>query len=422
MNIIFDATVIANYYENNSSRSGIFFVAKNILDCFLEKSDIHVLFYFNSDNIEQSIRVHEELYPNVPCVQNLEKYNLLIIIKRKLIQIHKKVFSRKFVRKGPAVGIFLLNKILKHTLEIDCKNDLMMNATCFFSPIYKVPGIVRKYPTIRPFVFLHDAIPFLYPGLKCAPFTKEVCETTLKEDVLFYNSKNTRRDIERSYPMLKKCDAYISYLAASKLFVADYNLQRLVNVKGKYGIPKEKRFVFSLCTLEPRKNLIRAVSCFFTFIRKHGISDLVWVMGGGQWDSFVRELEKKGVDWNPEYIIRTGYIDDDDLPVLYSNAEWFVYTSQYEGFGLPPLEAMQCGCPVITSNNSSLPEVVGEAGIMIDWDNDEQHVEAYERYYFNEKIKTENRQRSLERAKLFSWEKTINEIVSVMKNYNGDSK
>lgn len=63
-------------------------------------------------------------------------------------------------------------------------------------------------------------------------------------------------------------------------------------------------------------------------------------------------------------------------------AEWFVYTSQYEGFGLPPLEAIACGCPVIVSNNSSLPEVVGDSCIMIDYDSDEQHIEAYEKYYF----------------------------------------
>ena len=77
------------------------------------------------------------------------------------------------------------------------------------------------------------------------------------------------------------------------------------------------------------------------------------------------------------------YTDDEDMEVLYSNAEWFVYTSQYEGFGMPPLETMACGTAVITSNNSSLPEVVGDAGIMIDWDSDEQHIKAYEKYYFD---------------------------------------
>ena len=87
----------------------------------------------------------------------------------------------------------------------------------------------------------------------------------------------------------------------------------------------------------------------------------------------------------------------------------------YEGFGLPPLEAISCGCPVIVSNNSSLPEVVGEAGIMIDYDSDEQHIKAYESYYFNENLRKENSQKGLERAKLFSWEKCVDAMVDFIK-------
>ena len=90
-----------------------------------------------------------------------------------------------------------------------------------------------------------------------------------------------------------------------------------------------------------------------------------------------------------------------DLAPLYSGAEWFVYTSQYEGFGLPPLEAMACGCPVITSNNSSLPEVVGDAGVMIDWDSDEQHIKAYEKYYFDKKFRDEMAEKGVKEVNSF---------------------
>ena len=130
---------------------------------------------------------------------------------------------------------------------------------------------------------------------------------------------------------------------------------------------------------------------------------------------FLKEMEKKNIRWNPQSVIRTGYIDDEDRAALYSGAEWFVYTSQYEGFGVPPLEAMQCGCPVITSNNSSLPEVVGDAGIKIDWDSDEQHIEAYEKYYFNEKLRKEYGIRGMEQSKQFSWEKTVNKMIELIK-------
>ena len=175
-----------------------------------------------------------------------------------------------------------------------------------------------------------------------------------------------------------------------------------------------------MCTLEPRKNLIRSVKTFVEFIKKHNIDDLVFVLGGGQWDHFIGQLEKEVTDLGDfkSKIIKAGYVDDEDLAPLYSNAQWFVYTSRYEGFGLPPLEAMSCGCPVITSNNSSLPEVVGNSGIMIDWDSDIQHIEAYENYYFDEQLRKENSKKGLERAKEFSWEKCVDIMINVMRGNN----
>jgi glycosyltransferase involved in cell wall biosynthesis len=226
---------------------------------------------------------------------------------------------------------------------------------------------------------------------------------------------SAKNDGKHFFSTITDENSMVVHLAANKNFKRILDNQILDWVKKKYKIPSKKKYLFSLCTVEPRKNLIRAVRCFLEFISKHNISDLVWVMGGGHWDYFINELKKNNVRWDSNFIIQAGYIDDEDLPVLYSNAEWFVYTSQYEGFGLPPLEAMQCGCPVITSNNSSLPEVVGDAGMMIDWDSDDQHIEAYEKYYFDENLRKEFSKKGLERAKLFSWEKTVDVIVGMMK-------
>ena len=178
-------------------------------------------------------------------------------------------------------------------------------------------------------------------------------------------------------------------------------------MRKKYHIPADKKYLFSLCSLEPRKNLIRSVRTFIKFIQKNKIDDLVFVLGGSSWGGFIERFDNEVPEY-AEYknkIIRAGYVDDEDMNALYSNAEWFVYTSQYEGFGMPPLEAMSCGCPVITSNNSSLPEVVGDAGIMIDYDSDEQHIEAYEKYYFDEKLRKKMAEKGLKRSKLFSWDK-----------------
>ena len=203
----------------------------------------------------------------------------------------------------------------------------------------------------------------------------------------------------------------MALLAADKCFKQEKEEALVAKIRNKYNIPSGKKYVFSLCSLEPRKNVVRIVRSFLKFVEKNKIDDLVLLVGGAVWTSFEKILEKESVKWNREQIVQTGYIDDDDLPVLYSNAEWFVYTSQYEGFGLPPLEAMRCGCPVITSNNSSLPEVVGDAGLLIDWDSDEQHIDTYEKYYYNESLRKECGCKGLERAKMFSWKKTVDKMM-----------
>ena len=151
-------------------------------------------------------------------------------------------------------------------------------------------------------------------------------------------------------------------------------------------------------------------------IKKNNIQDMIFVIGGAGWNELIEKLQKgiPNFDNYKHLLLKAGYVNDEDLAPLYSGAEWFVYTSQYEGFGLPPLEAMSCGCPVITSNNSSLPEVVGDAGIMIDWDSDEQHIQAYEKYYYDENYRKEMAQKGLERSKQFSWEKCANQMIEVM--------
>ena len=105
------------------------------------------------------------------------------------------------------------------------------------------------------------------------------------------------------------------------------------------------------------------------------------------------------------------YIEEQDLRHYFSNALCFIYPSLYEGFGLPVLEAMQCGCPVITSDTSSLPEVIGEAGIKINPTSDEEMIEAYEKMYFNEEFRHECSKLGLGRAKRFSWKKCASELL-----------
>lgn len=415
MNVIFDASVVTNIFYKDWARSGIFFAAKNILDEILKREDVKVTLYFSPENFADGARLIKEYYPGVATLQEMSRLSCLQTLYCKLRFYYSRFYDHRHFRKIFALLMEFINSVFRRLVLIDeasvNRNDV------FFSPVFVIPDFIRRTPEINTFVFLYDFIQLRFPQYypEGVPLVKRIIESSNSKDRFFFDSLSAKNDGKYFFSTITDENSVVVHLAANKDFKRILDNQILDRVKKKYKIPSKKKYLFSLCTVEPRKNLIRSVRCFLEFISKHNINDLVWVMGGGHWDYFINELKKNNVRWNPNFIIQAGYIDDEDLPVLYSNAEWFVYTSQYEGFGLPPLEAMQCGCPVITSNNSSLPEVVGNAGMMIDWDSDDQHIEAYEKYYFDENLRKEFSRKGLERAKLFSWKKTVDEIVETMK-------
>jgi glycosyltransferase involved in cell wall biosynthesis len=146
------------------------------------------------------------------------------------------------------------------------------------------------------------------------------------------------------------------------------------------------------------------------------IDDLYLVLTGVQGWHFDQIFEEiANADEVRDRIILTGFVPDGDLAPLYSGALAFVYLSLYEGFGLPPLEAMQCGTPVITSNTSSLPEVVGDAGIMIAPTDGDALCQALLDLYNDPALGQAMSRKSLERAKLFSWEKTVERTIDAYK-------
>lgn len=242
-----------------------------------------------------------------------------------------------------------------------------------------------------------------------------------KEYYYFCISENTKKDFINYYKSIIDVNkVFVTHIAsAQKIYpINDKKIFKSVLKKYKIKYNDIKKYIFSLCTLEPRKNLIFTIKCFIKFINKNNIQDLYFYLGGGQWNYFIKELEQQ-IDNLIEYrdkIIKLGYVEDEDINILYSNSLFFTYISQYEGFGMPPLEAMQAGTPVITSNNSSLPEVVGDAAIMIDYNSEEQCIKAFEDLYFNEDLRNEYISKGLERAKLFSWEKTVNKMSEVILN------
>lgn len=416
--IIFDARILLNCFNKSSGRSGIFFFAYNVLLALKSRDDVEVALWSTEENLYYLRQFHDKVLPNVELVYTLPTFlNFLFIPKRVLDFLWERYISYVLIRKSVAFIRLCYERVLKLLLKKHNTTSVLKKKYEFFFEPFEVASDRFRSSLCYCNVF-HDAIPlkFKYMGKYMKLRLQKQIDSVKKSDISFFVSENTKRDFMKISEKFNDERSFVIPLAASLKFNAIKLEREYTDIRLKYRIPCEKKYVFSLCTLEPRKNLIRVVKCFCQFVKKNRINDLVLVLGGAKWGVFESELRKNGIKWDDSLVVQTGYIEDDDLPKLYREAEWFVYTSQYEGFGLPPLEAMQCGCPVITSNNSSLPEVVGDAGIMIDWNDDEQHVAACESYYYDLNLRKKNRYKGLCRSKMFSWSKTADLIVSGMKS------
>ena len=176
------------------------------------------------------------------------------------------------------------------------------------------------------------------------------------------------------------------------------------------GLPE--RYILSLGNLEPRKNLPVLVHAYASLPGDLQERYPLVIAGAKAWhhhelNSTLSSLERKGK------IILTGYIPQGVLPNLYKNASLFVYPSLYEGFGLPVLEAMASGVPVITSNTTSLPEVVGDAGLLVDPQSIDALREGMSRLLADDTLRKDISEKGLERARFFSWEKCSRETLAV---------
>lgn len=222
-------------------------------------------------------------------------------------------------------------------------------------------------------------------------------------------SEATRRDIIRHYKVPGRQVVAIP-LAAEEHFRPVRDDATLARVRAQYGLPE--RYILAVGNLQPRKNLGRLIEAFAALRRDGRIAHRLALVGKGLWkeSEVFGTIREHGLQ---EEVIATGYIPDADLPAIYSGADAFVYPSLYEGFGLPPVEAMACGAPVITSNTSALPEVVGDAAITVTPTDTGAIAAALERVLGDEGLRRELRARGYERVARFTWRETARRTLAV---------
>lgn len=200
----------------------------------------------------------------------------------------------------------------------------------------------------------------------------------------------------------------VTLLAADEMFFEQASPADLAAAKARYALSDS--YLLAVGTLEPRKNLRTLLETFAEL--KDDVPHQLVVVGGQGW-SFEETAELIGALGLTERVIFTGYAPRTELPALYQGADAFVFPSHYEGFGIPPLEAMASGTPVISSNTSSLPEVVGTAALTFDPNDGEQLRQTLGQLLSDAGLQEELSRKGLAQARQFSWQKMARETLTV---------
>jgi len=220
-------------------------------------------------------------------------------------------------------------------------------------------------------------------------------------------SAHTRDDLIRSYGLPPEKIVVVHEAAAPHF--RPQPPEKIEAVRARYGLPE--RYLLSVGTIEPRKNLGRLLQAFERAYQERLTQG--WVVAGKRgwlYGDFFAQLERSPVR---EAVLFPGYVSDEDLPAVYAGAQALVFPSLYEGFGLPVLEAMACGTPVLASRGSSIPEVGGEAAVYFDPLDTGEMTEAVLRLLRDPALREEMRERGFAQARRFSWSKAAAETAAV---------
>jgi glycosyltransferase involved in cell wall biosynthesis len=264
------------------------------------------------------------------------------------------------------------------------------------------PGLLAPLRLSRPLVLtVHDVLPWRFPELfsrtNAARQKVLVSRAARRASRIMVGSEYARREVVE-----------LLGVAPERVAVAPLGVDRRftrveadpVLLAHRFGIPPGP-FALWVGTPEPRKNLSTLLRAFALVRRRAPECSLVLVGSEGVADRDTeRELDLLGAS-----VIRPGFVDDEELVHLYSATSCFVFPSLYEGFGLPPLEAMACGAPVVAADRTSVPEVVGDAGILVDPSDPDALADALERVLLSPEAATRMRRLGLQRAREFTWER-----------------
>ena len=236
-------------------------------------------------------------------------------------------------------------------------------------------------------------------------------------DAIIAVSENTRRDVSKLMGILPEKITVI-YEGVHPRFHPIHDADERARIREKYHLPS--RFILYLSTIEPRKNVLGLIDAFQSLLARDPSIPNLAIAGRKGWlyQPVFERVHNLGLESRVHF---TDWIDEADAPALLSAAEIFVYPSLYEGFGLPPLEAMACGTPVICSNAASLPEVVGDAALLVNPKSVEEISAAMARVLSNTSLRSALSAKGIARAAQFTWERAAKETLAVYESVMRDT-
>jgi len=339
-------------------------------------------------------------------IQELDKVNKYLILAQdddldilgmnnNLIKI-KGCYFRHFALRFLLEQFYIPYLIIKHKINV-------------------VHSLHYSFPLIactKKVVTIHDLTFFKFPEshlcIKRCYFRLFIMLSSIFVDRVITDSKSTLDDFLKKFYMDKNKTSVV-HLGKSDVFNSNLLSSRIDFVKQKNGINKE--YFLYLGTIEPRKNIKSIILSFNEYLKINKSFQLVIAGKKGWFFNDVFDLVE-GLQLQ-EYVIFTGFVNEQDKPYLISGAKIFIYLSLYEGFGIPVLEAMACGIPTITSNISSLPEVAGDAALLVNPLSVDEIYHGIKRLLSDKELYAELKQKSIKQANKFSWENTAKKTIEV---------
>ena len=302
-----------------------------------------------------------------------------------------------YVKKIPMIKELARGRLPLYTKRFDV----------YFEPNFIPLNFQVKSIVTAVYDFSFHLYPEWHPKDRIDYFKKKFFQRIYQSNLIITNSNYVKEEAKQILKIEEDRIRVISMGYNRTIFNQDDQEERM-RLRNFNKLPQN--FLLFVGSIEPRKNLIRLLKAYLIlpqYIKRHFKIFLVGFKGWRNAEVF--ELLNKMKE-NVEYL---GYVNNEELADLYRKASCFIYPSLYEGFGLPPLEAMACGCPVVVSNVTSLPEVCGDAAYYIDPNDVENIAGGIQKVLMDEELRQNMIEKGLERAKLFSWEKAAKEHLKV---------